>query len=670
MTKRKRRALIWLSSVFGIIAIATATVIFLSTLDQHKAKKYISAGVSKATGRQLSINGDLKLDLGWISRVSASQIQFENAQWSKHPQMVEVGLIDVQIDFWQLLSEFRLVLPTVTISQPKVILEKNADGSANWEFSAASAVTEPVREQRTQFPVIEKLIVKDGTLLFDDQETNNQVELKLTQAEAAGFLDEPVKLKAEGYYQKQPLTLALDGGSYQNLRSAKEPYPLQINLAAGKVKAKIDGNLTNPLAMKGEDVTLDIQGDDMANLFPLTRLVFPSTPPYRLKGHLKHEGEVWSFSNFSGRVGGSDLSGNIRVDTEPKRPVMKADLVSNRLDFKDLAGFIGGTPGTASGERASEEQHKQAAVEKESDRIFPDQRYDLERLRAMDADVRLRAKQILAPDLPIDDLNAKLSLNNGVLKFEPAAFGVANGRMEIYSSFDGSKHPSKVKIDARLRQLDLKRFLGNGAFAQKTIGPIGGRVNISGTGESFRELMATASGSTFLVMSGGEISELLIELAGLDVAHTLGVVVRGDKPIPIRCGLLDLRGENGQMDVQTLVFDTANSVVSGEGKIDLRDEKVNIVVIPEPKNFSPLSLRSFIRVAGGFKNVSVFPDPIKTGTDSLFKKIFNVLTMLVLSPLQPRDLGLGKDVDCDALIASVQKQDPRGVVLKDVSKTG
>jgi uncharacterized protein involved in outer membrane biogenesis len=158
MNKRKRRALIWLSSVFGIIALAAA--IFFSTLDQNKAKKYISAGVSKATGRELSINGDLKLDLGWISRVSASQIEFENAQWSKHPQMVEIGLLDVQIDLWQLLSQFRVVLPTVTISQPKVILEKNAEGAANWQFRAAPAVTEPVvPEQRTRFPVIEKLII-------------------------------------------------------------------------------------------------------------------------------------------------------------------------------------------------------------------------------------------------------------------------------------------------------------------------------------------------------------------------------------------------------------------------------------------------------------------------------------------------------------------------------
>ena len=455
----------------------------------------------------------------------------------------------------------------------------------------------------------------------------------------------------------------MDGGSYQNLRSSKEPFPLQINLGAGKLKANIAGNLTEPLAMKGEDVTLDIQGDDMANLYPLLRLVFPSTPPYRLKGRLKHEGNVWSFSNFSGRVGGSDLSGEIRVDTGPKRHVMKADLVSNLLDFKDLAGFIGGKP-----KDKSDEKQKAAAPE-ESDRIFPDQHYDLERLRAMDADVRLRAKRILAPNLPIDDLNGKLTLNDGVLSFTPATFGVANGRLEIYSTFDGSKQPPKVKIDARLRQLDLKRFLGQSSFAQKTLGPIGGRVVLTGTGDSFRQLMATGSGNTFIVMSGGEISEMLLELAGLDVAGAVKVLVKGDKPVPIRCGLLDLQGKEGQMGVQALVFDTGSTVIFGEGSINLRDEKVNIMLTPVPKDFSPLSLRSYIRVTGRLKNISVFPDPIKTGTESIFAKIFNVFTMLALSPLQPRDLGLGRDVNCDALITQVQKKDPTGVVPKDFNKT-
>jgi hypothetical protein len=669
MAKTNRRVLIGIGSLFGVLVVLVAGLaVFISTLDHDKVKKYISATVGSATGRQLNINGDLTWDLGWISKVHASKIQFENAPWGKQPQMAEIGAIDIEVDVWQLIRHFRVVLPTITMIQPKIVLEKNPDGAPNWELRAASAA-DAVPERRGNFPAIQKLVIKDGFVSFDNPQSNTRMELNISQAEGAGFLDAPVNLKAQGAYQKLPFTLALDGGSYENLHSARQPYPLQIDLRAGKLKARITGNLTEPLAMKGEDVTLDIQGDDMANLYSLIRLVFPKTPPYRLKGRLKHEGDVWSFTSFSGRVGDSDLSGDIRVDTAPERPVMKADLVSNLLDLDDLAGFIGGNPGTGSSETASEEQKKQAAAQKDNERIFPDQRYDLERLNAMDADVQLRAKKILAPKLPIDDLNAKLTLNNGVLRFTPATFGVANGRLEIFSTFDGSQQPSKVKIDARMRQLDLRRFLGESSFAQKTLSPISGRIVLSGAGQSFRELMASASGNTFLAMSGGEISGMVIELAGLDVAESLGYLVRGDKSIPVRCGVLDLRGENGQMAVKTLVFDTEDTIISGEGNVDLRDEKVNLIVLPVPKDFSPLSLRSYIRARGPFKDISVFPDPIKIGTDSLVKKIFNALMLLITMPFQPRDLAQGKDIDCNALIAKIQDQDPQGIVLKDVHKS-
>ncbi|HWP58473.1 MAG TPA: AsmA family protein [Candidatus Acidoferrales bacterium] len=670
MTKRKRRVLIGLGAIVGVVAIAAG--IFIATLDSDRLKTYIAAAVTKATGRQFSIKGDLNIDLGWISRLQASQIQFQNAEWSKHPQMLEVGMFEVELDVRQLLK-WRLVFPAVTIAEPKLILEKNAAGAANWDFRAASPTEPAAPEKRGEFPVIEKLIVKDGTVLFSNQETKAHLELKLAEAEAAGFLEKPVKLTAKGSYQKLPLDLSFGGGSYENLRSTDEPYPVEIDLSVGRLKAKVKGNLTEPLQMKGEDLTLDIRGDDMANLFPLIRLVFPSTPPYQLKGHLKHEGNLWSFSNFSGRVGDSDLSGNIHVDLAPKRHLMKAELVSNRLDFDDLAGFIGGRPKADESEGApaekkkiSQANKKKPAASGQDGRIFPDQPYDLERLNAMDAEVSLRAKHILAPNLPIDNLNGKLSLKEGVLRFEPAAFGVAGGRAELYSTFDASARPAKVKIDLRARKLDLKRFLANSQFAQKTLGPIGGRVNLAGAGQSFAQLMGSASGDIFLAMTGGEISGLLVELAGLDIFESVGALVKGDKPVPIRCALLDLRGTDGQMAVQTMAFDTTDTVIYGEGKIDLANERVNLVITPVPKDFSPLSLRSYIRVTGPFSNVSVFPDPLKTGTESLLAKMFNVLVMLGLSPLQPRDLWFGRDVDCDGLLARLQEKDPKGVILKDL----
>jgi hypothetical protein len=69
MIERKRRALILLGSVFTIVTIAADVVV--STHDWDDLKDYVSAGVSHGT--QLSINGALKVDLGWISRVRASQ---------------------------------------------------------------------------------------------------------------------------------------------------------------------------------------------------------------------------------------------------------------------------------------------------------------------------------------------------------------------------------------------------------------------------------------------------------------------------------------------------------------------------------------------------------------------------------------------------------------------
>jgi hypothetical protein len=120
------------------------------------------------------------------------------------------------------------------------------------------------------------------------------------------------------------------------------------------------------------------------------------------------------------------------------------------------------------------------------------------------------------------------------------------------------------------------------------------------------------------------------------------------------------------MGVQNLVLDTADTIIFGEGKIDLRDEQLDIVLTPVPKDFSPLSLRSFIRVGGTLKNVSVFPDPLKTGTKSLLAKIANVFMVLASIVIQPRDLWFGSDIDCDTLIAGLQEKDPHGLVLKDV----
>jgi hypothetical protein len=83
----------------------------------------------------------------------------------------------------------------------------------------------------------------------------------------------------------------------------------------------------------------------------------------------------------------------------------------------------------------------------------------------MDAGRSLAREKILAPKLPIDNLNATLDLKND---FELRA-GFVRRRQRPHGNI---QHIRRIETaierqdDARLRQLDLRRFLGESSFAQ------------------------------------------------------------------------------------------------------------------------------------------------------------------------------------------------------------
>ena len=102
--------------------------------------------------------------------------------------------------------------------------------------------------------------------------------------------------------------------------------------------------MLDPLRLRDFDLQLALSGADMEDLYPLIGVVTPSTPPYQLDGRFTRDNTTWHYDNFKGVVGDSDLSGDASVDTGRARPFLRANLVSRRLDFDDLAGFVGAAP--------------------------------------------------------------------------------------------------------------------------------------------------------------------------------------------------------------------------------------------------------------------------------------------------------------------------------------
>src|SRR5690606_40134059 len=135
------------------------------------------------------------------------------------------------------------------------------------------------------------------------------------------------------------------------------------------------------------------------DLYPLLGIALPDTPAYTLDGRLGRDGNVWTYQEFSGTVGDSDLAGDVTVTVGGERPHFRGDLVSSLLDFDDLAGLVGGSPDSGPDDTSNPEFEARAAERAASGRVLPDHRYAPAKLRSMDADERLSSARIGSPGL-------------------------------------------------------------------------------------------------------------------------------------------------------------------------------------------------------------------------------------------------------------------------------
>jgi uncharacterized protein involved in outer membrane biogenesis len=375
----------------------------------------------------------------------------------------------------------------------------------------------------------------------------------------------------------------------------------------------------------------------------------PPTPPYALDGRLTRDIDgkrtTWHYDRFSGKVGDSDLAGSASVTTGGARPYLRGDLVSRKLDFDDLAGFVGGAPDTGGGESTNPELAALAAQRAASPRLLPDTPYNLEKLRAMDADVRLKAARIVAPKLPLDDMDAHLKLEGGLLRLDPLNFGVAGGDIRSTIRMDARESPIRTRADIGARGLNLGKLLPDSKLAQDAIGKIGGDIHLAGAGNSIATMLGTSDGTAIVGMGKGRISNLVMELAGLDIAEALKFLIEGDRQIPIRCAFGDFKVADGLMTANALAFDTTDTIIVGEGTISLKDETLRLRLRPRPKDRSFLVLRSPLIAEGTFKHPRFHPDYARVGLRGAIALVLaNIAPPAAL--LATIELGPGKDADC------------------------
>ena len=163
-------------------------------------------------------------------------------------------------------------------------------------------------------------------------------------------------------------------------------------------------------------------------------------------------------------------------------------------------------------------------------------------------------------------------------------------------------------------------------------GKLNGKALLKGHGKSTVEILASLDGSIHIELTQGAISHLGIEVAGLDIAESIGVFFKGDDALPVQCGVIDLQTKNGVFTPRVMVVDTTDTTVWVNDSLSLAAEKLNLRAMALPKDFSPLTLRTPLNVTGSFSNPQVSLEKNPVGLKlaaSIFLAIINPLAAVI-----------------------------------------
>ena len=629
--------------VLAFMAVLGASLVIMELLGWNVLRGPVSRVVTASTGRAFSIQGDLDVDLGLTPRISADKVQLANPSWVDTDQpMLRVRRVEIDVHLPDLLRG-RVVLPRVLLDHPETALVRRADGEASWDFGGED------KSGDTTPPRIRELIVTEGRLHLDD--AVRDIELR-AEVSSTNRLDAPLaeqlRVEADGRYNRQPFHLAANGGSLFNLLQNDTRYPVAIDVRAGETHLTLEGTIGTGAEGQALDARLNISGPDTADLYGLLGVVLPNSPPYAIKVHLRREGDTFHVDDIVGLVGDSDLAGNMSFDTGAERLHMTADLRSSRLDFDDLGALIGAPPATDKGETASPTQEKQASALAKDQRLFPDSTLQVNRLRAMDADVRYRANSVDANAVPLKDVDFDVHLKNGILRLTPASLSFPQGSAELTLKLDGTQTPPATELDLRLKKIRMDdltpRLDGQAAVS----GLLDGRVQMSGRGNSVRAFAAHANGRVGVAMNSGRMSHLVVELVGLDVAEALGVLISQDEPVAIRCaaGALDLR--DGQLQTRSLLVDTTDSLVTVSGTVNLATERMDMKVSTASKGPSVFSVQTPVTLQGPLRDPNVGIEAKGLAARGLAAVALGAVLTPIGAMLAFVDPGLAEDSDCAA----------------------
>ncbi len=334
---RPVRIALWsLVAVVAIVVVGAGA--FLATFDPNSLKPRIIAAVKQATGRDLALQGNIRLGLSLQPTLQISGVSFSNPPGFSRPQMATLERLDLKLALLPLLSH-RVEIDKLVLVKPDILLEANAQGQPNWQFTpepgAASGASGGGGGEKSQTRItVADLRVQDGVVTLRAIGGAQNTVLAVTTLEAtAPSPDANLHIAGQAAYNGAPFTLTADIGPLTRLQetgAGAVAWPVQLTMAAAGAKLTINGSLKDPLQGSGYDLKVALTVPDLVALSVFTPgRTLPPLHDVAVAVQLADAGagKLPQISGLTLHIGASDLGplvAGLKVE--------KMDMAAARLD--------------------------------------------------------------------------------------------------------------------------------------------------------------------------------------------------------------------------------------------------------------------------------------------------------------------------------------------------
>jgi AsmA protein len=605
-----------------IVVVIGALLVVPHFIDANRYKPLLEKYVLEATGRPLSVAGDVRVSLFPWAGVSFTDLRLGNTPAFAERDFLTVKTFDVRVKLWPLLFR-QIEADRLALNEPRLQLVTNKDGSVNWDFATKSA--QPKRTEaagaapESGLPIaslmVGELIVQNGQIVMIDHRAGSRREISaLDIALRDVSFDRPVRMTLSAKIDQKPLSAE---GRFGPLGRSPGMGAVPLELAAeafGQLKLKVRGNLENLLA--APLARIDVEAAEFSPRRLLAEIGRPLPPTVdanvlervSLRAGVTADAGSVAISDGVLALDDSKLTFSAKAK-EFAKPNLAFELQLDQIDIDRYlpltsASGAGGPPAGA-----------------------PVPKTDSSPLRKLELYGNARIGKLTASRAKAEDLNLKIAAKDGVLALDPFSMklyqGAAAGKTTV--NFKGESpvtevqlHLDKVQVNPLLKDVASKDFLEGSAQA---------RIGLSTRGTDLSQIKQALNGKGALTFSDGAI-------VGVDLANMVrnvktalgGAVPTGAKP---RTDFTEL---NVPFTIDNGVFQTPEASLKSPlvrllaaGKADLVKETLHFRVDPklvgtikgqgDAKERSGLGVP--VIVSGTFASPSFRPDVESLAKDTL-----------------------------------------------------